>query len=46
MKDLMDVLDCYDTIEAKLYWLDVMVKSGDISIGEAGYTIYKLGILA
>lgn len=45
LKLVFDVLDGFDTREAKLYWLDVMVKLGDVTIGEAGYIIHSLGML-
>ena len=45
VQDVINTLDCYETREAKLYWLDVMVKLGDVTIGEAGYIIHSLGML-
>ena len=45
LQEIFNVLDCYETMEAKLYWIDVMVMMGDITEGQAGYIIHSLGML-
>jgi len=45
LQEIFNVLDCYETREAKLYWLDVMVIMGDITEAQAGYIIHSLGML-
>jgi hypothetical protein len=45
LKLVFDVLGGVDTMEGKLYWLDVMVIMGDVTPSQAGYIIHSLGIL-
>ena len=45
LKLVFDVLDGFETREAKLYWLDVMVMMKDITPSQAGYIIHSLGML-
>jgi hypothetical protein len=45
LKLVFDVLDGFETREAKLYWLDVMVIMGDVTPSQAGYIIHTLGML-
>ena len=45
LKLVFDVLDGFDTRQAKLYWIDVMVIMKDITPSQAGYIIHSLGML-
>ena len=45
MKDLINLLSMLKDKEAKLYWVNAMVKQGEINQGQAGYLIIKEGLI-
>lgn len=44
MKEYIELINCFDD-ENKMYWIDKLVKNGDISKALAGYLIVYFKLL-